>query len=159
MRFLSIWIRLAGAVALVVGPASQAAQPDGPPPPPRANAVLLLGANWCAPCLAELRELPALAAANAQGRIILLWEDGPPRPLWPRWPANAEIGTAAEAAALIGDGEISAGLPFSILLDGDAKTCLVWKGRLTGERLARLRNRCNPANALKADAAASAAAD
>jgi len=112
----------------------------GPP-----SALILFGANWCAPCLAELRVLPDLAASVAPGRIMLAWTDAKPATLWPSWPANAEIMPRTDALRLMSElNQESAGLPFAALLDPSGRICSVWRGKVTQERITALKARCQP---------------
>ncbi len=128
-------------VLLLAGPA--AASDDAKLP---ANALLLFGANWCAPCLEELRNLPALARAAAPSRIILAWTDGAPPRLWREWPANADVTPIADALqAMQRFGGSSAGLPYAVLLDGKGKPCAELRGKLTPDRLETLKAQCRPA--------------
>jgi thiol-disulfide isomerase/thioredoxin len=80
MRRSSILFSLVPAIFLMmVLPSSLRAQDSG-------RRVILLGARWCAPCMAEWRNLPRLAAMVAPDRIVLAWVDRPiavPR-RWPR---------------------------------------------------------------------------
>lgn len=141
MRSLSNRIKfiLIGTFALANAAPTIAQDPEDVTSP--AHTLVMFGANWCAPCLEELRNLPALAAGMAPERVVLVWQDGPPRKLWPSWPANAEIKPATEGDRLAG-GAPSAGLPYAVLLDSEGKRCAVWNGKMTPERLPRLKARC-----------------
>lgn len=108
-----------------------------------ADAVVLFGANWCAPCLDELRTLPALAQAAAPMRIVLAWTDGAPVRLWREWPANAEQLPVADAVRTIERlGGQTAGLPYAVLVDGQGRRCADRRGGVTPERIAALKARC-----------------
>lgn len=112
----------------------------GPP-----SALILFGANWCAPCLAELRVLPELATSVAPGRIMLAWTDAKPATLWSSWPANADIMSRVDALRLMSElNQESAGLPFAALLDASGRICSVWRGKMTQERITILKGRCQP---------------
>ncbi len=135
MGKLSNWIEVisVGTVALGVGAAAFAELADPPKPHP-ANALILFGANWCAPCLAELRELPALARGRGAGAC----HPGLARRRAPT--ALAELaGQRRDERCCRGrtgwraaEG-LSAGLPYAVLLDGEGKRCAIWKGRMTPE--------------------------
>jgi hypothetical protein len=141
MRTLSNWNKFILMGAFALGGATSGFSQTREALPP-ANALIVFGANWCAPCLQELRELPALAAAVVPAQIIIAWRDGAPRKVWPSWPANAEVRGPAEADRWAGGADLSAGLPYAVLLDGQGKHCVVWNGRVTPERIARLKARC-----------------
>jgi len=130
---------LAG-LALLAAPAMTA---EGAARAMPAHALILFGANWCAPCLAELRDLPDHAAAMAPAPVLLAWTDGAPRPLWPTWPANAHLLPAGEGAALLARiGGRTAGLPYVAMLDGEGRLCADLRGKLDAARLAALKARC-----------------
>ncbi len=140
MRTLSnsIAFFLAGTAALTAAASAEESRVMGPP-----SALILFGANWCAPCLAELRILPDLAAGVAPEQIVLAWTDAKPMTLWPSWPGNAALMPRADAARLAAEmGRESAGLPFAAQLDGNGRLCSVWRGKVTRERIAALKARC-----------------
>lgn len=101
----------------------------------QAGELLLFGADWCAPCRAELAELPALARAIAPDRLILAWTDVEPRLPTGR-PANVRVLDRGEARLLLAFyAEINAGLPFALARDARGRTC------------GFVRHRLNPADA------------
>lgn len=127
-------------LALLAAPALTAEPEDRALP---AHALILFGANWCAPCLAELRELPAHAAAVAPAPVLLAWTDGAPRPLWSVWPTNAQLVPEGEGAGLLARlGGRTAGLPYVVMLDREGRLCADLRGKLTAARLAALKARC-----------------
>jgi len=131
---------MAGLGALLSGGTSRA---DPAPPALPPHALILFGANWCAPCLAELRDLPAHADAIAPAPVLLAWTDGAPRRLWRNWPANARIVPPGESPALLARiGGRTAGLPYVALLDGAGRLCADLRGKLSASRLAEMRARC-----------------
>jgi thiol-disulfide isomerase/thioredoxin len=104
--------------------------------------LLLFGANWCAPCRAELGELPALALAVAPGRLILAWTDVEPR-LQAGHPANVRVLSREEARALLGaHASMNAGLPFAVARDVDGKICGFARQRLSPSAAAALVAQC-----------------
>ena len=106
------------------------------------DALILFGANWCAPCRAELRKLPLLAGA-APGSVILAWSDGAPELAGAALPANVVIADSAQSRRLAqGAAGLSAGLPFAVLADENGAACAVWRGALDVARLAHLKTRC-----------------
>jgi hypothetical protein len=143
MRELSIWIHVVLSACLAMACAGAASSQTQEPRARNADAVIMFGANWCAPCLEELRNLPELAAATAPGRLLLAWRDGSPRPLWPAWPANVDIKPSAEIERLVGSKDLPAGLPYAVVLDSKGERCAVLNGKLTRDRIARLRARCS----------------
>lgn len=132
-----------GSIAAMVWAAAGYAEAKETPPARPANALVLFGANWCAPCLEELKDLPGLASAAAPARLVLAWTDATPPRLWPSWPANATTMPRAAAVRMMAEFETdSAGLPFAVLLDAQGRSCAVWRGKVTRERIAALKARC-----------------
>lgn len=130
---------LTAAAVLLAMPAAGSA--GGLPAPD--HTIILIGADWCAPCVAELRELPALARAAAPDRLVLAWTDRAAR----LPPEAAQLGvtqvplvTAREMMARYGEG--NSGLPLVVMLRNDGTACGTLREALTKERLALLRRSC-----------------
>ncbi len=122
-------------------------------PPPPANALILFGARWCAPCTVELRGIAQLDAAladlpaPARPRLVLAWIDQPAAPparfaqmrsrvmlappLWAAAWAEAHYATAH-------------GLPFAVLEDSAGRACAIHPGPLTGPDVAQMWAQCRP---------------
>ena len=129
MRFLSTLLFILWATT---APAASAA-PQG--------QVILLGARWCAPCMAEYRELAKLAAVAAPDKVLLAWVDRPmpvPAPLANQVGILSPTQAYALAEKLGGEGF---GLPMAVYMR-DGAYCRVWKKPLTPEGLAPLRHDC-----------------
>jgi hypothetical protein len=128
-------------LALAGGSVAGAAA-DGDAPLP-AGALLLFGANWCAPCLGELRSLPAWGAAMAPAPVLVAWTDRAPPRLWREWPVNARLLGLDEARALLRRMESrTAGLPYVALVDAGGHICADLRGALSPARLAAMKARC-----------------
>jgi thiol-disulfide isomerase/thioredoxin len=137
MRFKSI---LAIASILLAIPADASA--DGLTAP--ARTIILIGADWCAPCVAELRELPALAKAAAPNRLVLAWTDRSAR----LPPEAAQLGVtqvslakARELMARYGHG--NSGLPLVVMLSNDGTACGTLRERLSKDGIALLLASCS----------------
>jgi hypothetical protein len=130
---------LAIAAMLLAAPAVTSA---GEPVTP-AHTIILVGADWCAPCVIELRELPALARAAAPDRLVLAWTDRAAR-----LPAEAvrlgvtqvPLATAREMLARYGEG--NAGLPLAVMLRGDGTACGRLRKGLSKDGIAVLLKSC-----------------
>ncbi|HWL46808.1 MAG TPA: hypothetical protein VNQ31_03750 [Sphingomonadaceae bacterium] len=120
-------------------PAGSAAVGDAPGD---ARLIMMFGARWCAPCMAEYRRLAALVPAAAPDRIALAWVDRPiaPPPAVARLVGSVPAAEARRFARLIGgDGY---GLPFAAMFDSAERPCAVWRGALDAAAIAGLRARC-----------------
>jgi hypothetical protein len=135
MRSLSIVV----AALFLLGNAS----PAKPEPKP-AGALILFGADWCAPCLVELRDLAGLAKAAAPRRIVLAWIDGEAAARRSATlPANVELADPARARFLLDTvARDAAGLPYAVMLDGKGGMCADWRAPLPPEDIGAMRARC-----------------
>lgn len=115
----------------------------GSEPEPR---IVLFGANWCAPCLAELRELPQIASAAAPDRVIIAWIDEGVRISDKAEKAGVMQVSAASARDLMArHGTGNAGLPLAVMLGSDGKRCAMVRRRLDSAGIASLRRECGTA--------------
>jgi thiol-disulfide isomerase/thioredoxin len=127
------------AVMLLATSAGIAAEPAA-----SARTIILFGADWCAPCVAELRDLPALADAAAPDRLILAWTDRPARVPDKAVRSGVTQVTVARARELMARyGEGNAGLPLVVMLRSDGTPCAIQHRSLSSEGLAALLKRCD----------------
>lgn len=104
--------------------------------------LLVFGANWCAPCRAELAELPDLAQAVAPDRLVLAWTDAVPS-LPTSLPGNVTVVTPGEARSKLASyAAINAGLPFSVARDANGRICGSLRRRMSPGDAASLMARC-----------------
>ncbi|MCT2399992.1 TlpA family protein disulfide reductase [Novosphingobium mangrovi (ex Huang et al. 2023)] len=107
------------------------------------RTVILFGASWCAPCIAELRGIGALASAAPSDRILIAWEDtGIDRFRFDR-PGNVEvlpIRRAQELRKAHADGIV--GYPYAVMLDPHGQVCAHWARMLTSEAMATMKRAC-----------------
>lgn len=101
--------------------------------------LVLFGAQWCAPCRTELRELSSLAQAAAPARIQLAWIDRAPTGL----PSGAwTVLPPSEARHLLErSGPAARGLPMAALFAG-GRVCAHWQGPVTATEVRRLKEVC-----------------
>ncbi|MDE2405872.1 MAG: hypothetical protein KGM17_14480 [Sphingomonadales bacterium] len=109
------------------------------PAAPAPMRLVLFGAVWCAPCRAELRNLPALAGAAAPQRITLAWIDRPALPTTAEVAQLPPAQAARLARELLGEGY---GLPAAVMLDAGGRACAVLRAPLTPAAIAGLRKAC-----------------
>jgi thiol-disulfide isomerase/thioredoxin len=109
---------------------------------PKDLTLILFGAHWCAPCRAEVRDLPALADAAEPARLLIAWLDRKPAGL----PANIggrwSVLTPPDARRLWeGLGDKARGLPTAVLLD-DERPCAEWHGGVTPQEIGKMKASC-----------------
>nr|WP_166179335.1 hypothetical protein [Altererythrobacter segetis] len=130
---------LASAMVLLAMPVDASA--DGLAAP--ARMIILIGADWCAPCVAELRELPVLANAAAPNRLVLAWTDRAAR----LPPEAARLGVTQVSLAkaremLVRFGRGNSGLPLVVMLREDGTACGTLRESLSKEGIAELLASC-----------------
>ena len=112
-------------------------------PGKESGAVILFGASWCAPCRAELRNLPELASAVAPARIEIAWIDRAPRVATRAAGPNVVVIPPAEAqrkfAAIAG---VNQALPVAAMIDASGRTCAIARAPATIPVLQGLVARC-----------------
>ena len=140
-------VTLAALLAgMALGAAEAQTVPQAASAPAAPRTIVLYGASWCAPCVAEVRDLARLAAAALPDRIVIVWADAG---IW-RYPIgrhdNARIALPAEARELATPAPSdSAGLPFSVMTADRKRRCAAWNGPLHPADIARLRASCDAA--------------
>ena len=128
-------VLILSVLLLIVGPA--VAQPQE-----KEHTIVLFGARWCAPCMAEYKNLPQLAKAAAPDRIALAWIDRPigvPTALGPITRV-IPVEEARQTAERLGG--IGYGLPFSSMNDSEGHVCALWRNPLEPSNLETLRKLC-----------------
>ncbi|WP_157081220.1 TlpA family protein disulfide reductase [Novosphingobium naphthalenivorans] len=110
----------------------------------RSHTLVLFGASWCAPCIGELRNLDALAAAHGSGRIVIAWSDAGIEAIRFDRPETVEVASMERAnrlrAAYAPD---IAGYPYAVMLDGQGRSCAQWARSVTPRALAEMRRICD----------------
>ncbi|MCC2975564.1 thioredoxin family protein [Sphingomonas sp. PL-96] len=110
------------------------------------QTVLLFVAGWCAPCQAELQQLPQITAAARPFRVLVVPLDKGRRvermlesvPVAQRWRPEGAAWSQVQADLLSG----TAGLPFSVALAADGRPCASSRRGLDPASVAQLVVRC-----------------
>jgi thiol-disulfide isomerase/thioredoxin len=109
----------------------------------KGHTLVLFGASWCAPCIAEVRAIGALAAVASPDRIVIAWTDAGVEKIPIVRPANVEIAAPERAHALWrAYSQGAAGYPFSVMLDDAGKRCAHWARPLSPEAVGAMRRTC-----------------
>jgi thiol-disulfide isomerase/thioredoxin len=110
------------------------------------RAVLLFVAGWCAPCQAELQQLPQITEAARPFRVLVVPVDRGRRvermlesvPTAQRWRPEGATWTRVQADLL----SQTAGLPYSVVLGADGEPCGSSRRGLDSRRVAELVAHC-----------------
>ncbi|WP_295639743.1 hypothetical protein [Novosphingobium sp.] len=112
-----------------------------PPAAWPASRLVLFGARWCAPCIAELRDLGPLAIAAHPKGLVLGWIDRPIRTL-----AAAKGIEAMPPDVALDLAEVIAGrgfgLPLAVMTDDVGRPCAVRHARVLPGDVAAMRAEC-----------------
>jgi thiol-disulfide isomerase/thioredoxin len=110
---------------------------------PTPRRLVLLGARWCAPCVAEYRNLPNIVNAAAPDQVVLAWVDRP-MPVPPQLASRVQTMTPVEARALaLRLGGEGFGLPMATIIEGARPPCPPWRGHLHEWDIFALRSLCH----------------
>lgn len=137
MARLSISELILMAFAIVAAPGQTRAADSG-------RTLVLFGASWCAPCVAELRRMGSLSAAATPGdRIVIAWDDSSIESMRFDRPANVEVASVQRAQRLraVYAGDI-AGYPYAVMLDVRGQPCSRWSRAVTREAMDAMRSEC-----------------
>ena len=111
-----------------------------------AGTVLLFVAGWCAPCQAELQQLPQISAAARPFRVLVVPVDRGRRvermlasvPVAQRWRPDGAAWARMQTDLLSG----TAGLPYSVAIATDGRPCAATRRGLDKASAAELVARC-----------------
>lgn len=107
------------------------------------RTILMFGASWCAPCIAELRNIPTLASGARPDRIVIAWTDKGIRRYTLAVPGNVEIASGPDVQRMTRQYASGAsGLPYSVMIDSQGRKCAEWTAGLSFEAISRLRVIC-----------------
>lgn len=140
MRALAIILVRASAGFATICAISAAVAAHAPLP---SRALVLFGAQWCAPCRAELAQLvPIGDALGGEHRIVLAWLDrAPVIASAPRATTVTPAQATAMAEPLLAQAH---GLPFAVMTDDAGAVCALVRGPVHPADIAALRTRCAP---------------
>jgi thiol-disulfide isomerase/thioredoxin len=107
------------------------------------GALHIFGASWCAPCVAELRDIRRIAAAAAPSAVLIVWEDeGIARFTLPAI-ENVTVVSKSQARQMIASrAGRTAGLPYAMMADSNGVRCSDTRRQLSPEAVVRLKAQC-----------------
>lgn len=136
-------IKIAALLAAITSTSGQTERKDKPETDQGGkNTILMFGASWCAPCIAELRDIATLASAAMPNRIQIVWTDNGINRYKIALPSNVEMASGAEVFEATRFISNVPGLPYSVVLDGQRRICAAWNGKLTPEAIRRMLADC-----------------
>ena len=108
-----------------------------------ADTLLLFGASWCAPCVAELRSLRPIAEQTAPAKVLIVWQDNGIARLVPPSLGNVALAGPEEAQKLTSQfSATGGGLPFAVMIDAAGRACAQHRGPLTPQNAAAMARSC-----------------
>lgn len=135
-RLIPLVLVLAGGVPVGAAPLPDRARDEWP-----AERLVLFGARWCAPCMAELADLGPLADAARPQVLVLAWIDRPVRSTV--MAKGGEIMPAVQAQNLASHvAGLGFGLPLGVMTDAAGHPCAMRKARLHPMDVAAMRAQC-----------------
>ena len=143
--------RLSTCIAAIVlalassgGQAQSAAGAARNTAPPR--TILMFGASWCAPCIAEVRDIAPLAAGARPDRIVIVWNDRAIGRVARSLPDNVAIASPEDAARMADRyAKGVAGLPYNVMIGAQGRKCAELNAPLSVEAIKRMRQSCDAA--------------
>ena len=141
LALIAVLLSAAGPARDETGSIAQAPRPDVRPAAWPAARLILFGARWCAPCLAELRDLGSLASAAHPQVLVLAWVDHPIHRLAAAKGVDVMPPDMAQALAERAAGR-SYGLPLAVMTDAAGKPCAVRHARVLPSDIAAMRVQC-----------------
>jgi thiol-disulfide isomerase/thioredoxin len=101
------------------------------------HRIVLLGARWCAPCMAEYAHLPELVRAAAPDRIVLAWID---RPIAVPAGLQGQVDSLPRRPRALAEHELGVG--FGLPAARPGAWLPAWRGPLHPTDLATWRSHC-----------------
>lgn len=112
-------------------------------PPKSVGRIVLFGANWCAPCMVELRKLDLIVTLAGTRRVVIAWLDqAPDLPLQSDRRTFDVLSPKSARAMYRSYGEGNAGVPLTVALDSRDRRCGIVNAPLTGEAIGKLLSGC-----------------
>lgn len=95
-----------------------------PPSPLPADALVIFGSRYCAPCVAELKELPRISQWRGTRPMVVAWIDKEPPPVIRGYPATRTVEwREARRMLLASSAGASLAVPLVVTTNGQGKVC------------------------------------
>lgn len=138
---MAVFSILCGAALYVAAPVAAAVPVQWP-----RNALVMFVAEWCAPCIDEMRRVNELERAAAPRRLVVVSLDQQPQLLVIRRQLERQDDRISAAAGwkLLGalaDGD-AAGLPVSVMVNEHGRICATHAAAVTAADVAAMLTSC-----------------
>ncbi|MFM6932944.1 MAG: hypothetical protein ACKOUT_11960 [Novosphingobium sp.] len=126
------------ALGLLIGLAGAA-----PPSPLPADALVIFGSRYCAPCVAELKELPKISQWRGARPMVVAWIDKEPPPAIDAFPATRAVEwREARRMLMASSAGASLAVPLVVATNGQGKVCGATRQPLTRALVKDLTKAC-----------------
>ena len=126
------------ALGLLIGLAGA-----GPATPLPADALVIFGSRYCAPCVAELKELPKISQWRGTRPMVVAWIDKEPPPAIAAFPATRTVEwREARRMLMASSAGASLAVPLVVATNGQGKVCGATRKPLTRAAVTDLMKAC-----------------
>lgn len=108
-----------------------------------ANSLVIFGSRYCAPCVAELKELPRISEWRGQRPMVVAWIDKEPPPAIGAYPATRVAGWREARRMLMSASDgASLAVPMVVATNAQGKVCGSTRQPLTKATVKGLTRAC-----------------
>lgn len=115
----------------------------GAPSPLPANSLVIFGSRYCAPCVAELKELPRISEWRGQRPMVVAWIDKEPPPSIGTYHATRAVEWREARRMLMSASDgASLAVPLVVATNAQGKVCGATRQPLTKAAVKGLTRAC-----------------